>query len=348
MFSLEALGRQIELAEDADCSICHGLFLKLPQLAETVKSDLTGYEFSKFLVGSELSGDLAARDQEILGWFESAESIKKEFNREFGKLVSERLAKGVDLSEPDVIITVDLRFLSIRYWFKSLYLTGRYRKLVRGIPQTRWIHAQDSLSVEEEIGLVAKDLSDGKNFFLHGAGREDVDVRMLGNGREFVMEITDPKRRSIDLKALQARVNSSGTVEISDLAFADKSAVSRVKLTAFDKTYRVVIRAEVEMSRSLLEKAVSELSGKVIYQRTPLRVSRRRADTIRKKSVLKVDIVDLQGNLATVDMRTQAGTYVKELITGDEGRTKPSLSELYGLPLSVKELDVTGICTEET
>ena len=29
---------------------------------------------------------------------------------------------------------------------------------------------------------------------LHGSGREDIDVRMLGRGRPFVLELINPKR----------------------------------------------------------------------------------------------------------------------------------------------------------
>jgi tRNA pseudouridine synthase 10 len=30
--------------------------------------------------------------------------------------------------------------------------------------------------------------------YLHAAGREDIDVRMLGTGRPFVFEIINPKK----------------------------------------------------------------------------------------------------------------------------------------------------------
>lgn len=37
--------------------------------------------------------------------------------------------------------------------------------------------------------------------FLHAAGREDVDVRMLGRGRPFVMEFVNPKK-SLSCKSI--------------------------------------------------------------------------------------------------------------------------------------------------
>ena len=43
---------------------------------------------------------------------------------------------------------------------------------------------------------------------FHGAGREDIDVRMLGSGRTFVLEILEPKIRDLDLETLQEEVNN--------------------------------------------------------------------------------------------------------------------------------------------
>ena len=34
---------------------------------------------------------------------------------------------------------------------------------------------------------------------FHGAGREDIDVRMLGRGRPFVFEVVGPRRHDVDL-----------------------------------------------------------------------------------------------------------------------------------------------------
>ena len=33
-----------------------------------------------------------------------------------------------------------------------------------------------------------------KQAYLHAAGREDIDVRMLGQGRPFVIEFVNPKK----------------------------------------------------------------------------------------------------------------------------------------------------------
>lgn len=48
-------------------------------------------------------------------------------------------------------------------------------------------------------------------------------------------------------------------------------------------------------------------------------------------------------------METQAGTYVKEFVHGDFGRTRPSLSDLLGVKcgeVDILELDVEGVDME--
>ncbi len=45
----------------------------------------------------------------------------------------------------------------------------------------------------------------------------------------------------------------------------------------------------------------------------------------------------------TIFLRTESGTYVKEFVHGDDGRTTPSLAELLSAPLEVLALDVVEI-----
>jgi len=49
----------------------------------------------------------------------------------------------------------------------------------------------------------------------------------------------------------------------------------------------------------------------------------------------------------SVRIRTEHGTYVKEVVNGESGATKPSLAELLGLPCRCLELDVLAILDVE-
>lgn len=73
-----------------------------------------------------------------------------------------------------------------------MYLQGRYLKFQRGLSQTPWILdgvRMGESSVEESIGDIALPYFRGSGYKFHTAGREDVDVRMLGNGRPFILEV---------------------------------------------------------------------------------------------------------------------------------------------------------------
>ena len=72
-----------------------------------------------------------------------------------------------------------------------LLLYGRYCKLSRECSQSPWCIDGKTLkdgSVEEIISTTCKDFIGAEVGTLHGSGREDIDVRMLGHGRPFVME----------------------------------------------------------------------------------------------------------------------------------------------------------------
>ena len=50
--------------------------------------------------------------------------------------------------------------------------------------------------------------------------------------------------------------------------------------------------------------------------------------------------------MVELEIRAQHGTYIRELVSGDEGRTDPSLSSLVGSPCKVEVLDVLNLHLE--
>jgi tRNA pseudouridine synthase 10 len=288
----------------------------------------------------------------------TGEPIKRELNREIGKTVCTLTGRDVDFDEPDVTVIVDTRYDFARVEVHSLFIYGRYRKLARGIPQTRWLctrcggrgceHCEEEgrmypESVEEIIGRPFVEAAGARDHRLHGMGREDIDARMLGNGRPFVLELLTPRKRSLDLSEMEKRVNSgsSGKVEISDLKFARNADVERIKAARFDKSYTVEVSCEGGTEG--VETALRELAGVELEQRTPNRVSQRRADIVRRRRVVEARLLEMREGKAFIMFRVNAGTYVKELVTGDEGRTVPSLASKLGRRCEVVALDVTGV-----
>ncbi len=289
--------------------------------------------------------------------------IKQEINYELSKKLCElmnvedvRRKRGV----ADLTVDLDAEDLSYEIRITPLYIYGRYVKRVRNIPQTRWLCSacggkgcqvcgftgkKYSTSVEELIGQPCLNLTKGEDAVLHGAGREDVDARMLGRGRPFILEVRKPKIRSVGLRDLEKAVNdhAGGRVSVMFLAFAEPKHVSKLKTAKYRKKYRAVVEFEREVSEEELRKALEELSYRVIEQFTPERVEHRRANILRKRKTYKLDLLLLRGKKAVITVEADSGLYIKELVSGDKGRTKPSLSEILNNPSRVVRLDVLDV-----
>jgi len=273
----------------------------------------------------------------------------------------------MDIKEPNVQ-KIELEILP-----QSLYIKGRYFKNARNLPQTKWHcrhcwgrgHTRNGeeceecggtgrtypSSIEDKFEKVFLKYTDGTRGVLHAAGREDVDARCLGNGRPFLMEIKKPKKRYINLPKIEREINkeNDGKVMAIGLKFGKKQYIVNLKKRSnIDrKKYQALVFLNKTIDKSYfqkkMEKAKNKIVGSEIHQRTPLRVVHRRVDKVRNKR-----IYDLKGKFidpvhVSFIIETQGGTYIKEFISGDKYRTKPSLSELFGIKMKCVELDVIYI-----
>lgn len=345
------------------CWLCAGLTSRYDGLARLVAKKVELWDFDTFLIGSKVDPEVQAREESL--WSDlhvtSPEALKSEVNREVGKRVSDLLHKEPSLETPDLVAVVDTAFDHVDLQVNPLHLRGRYRKLVRGIPQTRWpcnrcrgkgcvkcggTGKMYPTSVEEILATEVMRESGGSGHALHGMGREDIDARMLGRGRPFVLEIKEPRKRHLDLASARDRVNASGQVEVDGFTLATRKDVVAIKSDRADKTYRVVVRFATPVEEGRLIKELTFLEAQPIAQRTPLRVVHRRADTTRQRSVRRAELLSTDGNVAELRVTAETGAYIKELVHGDQGRTKPSLADLLGVPCEVLELDVVDIHDE--
>ena len=101
-------------------------------------------------------------------------------------------------------------------------------------------------------------------------------------------------------------------------------------------------------SSELIKDIVNNLAGVKLAQRTPERVAHRRADLIRRRVVyetsnLVIEINEDGEREVEFTLRCESGTYVKETVHGDSGRTQPSISSLIKAKCDVMWLDVADI-----
>ena len=355
-----------------ECEICHNIFNYIENdVLDLVneKIELLKVEFDTFVVGCKLPKEIVEKDQKISDELDfDVEIIKKEVNREIGKLLEANLEQNVDFTGEDVLVMADFRRIlkedienpvKVRLQINPIFIEGRYRKLVRGIPQTKWpctkckgrgceecnfTGKQYPESVEELLSETVLKHTNGYEAKFHGAGREDIDVRMLGTGRPFVLEIKEPKIRKIDLDKIaeEVAISAKGKTEYLNLKFTEGRRKAEIKVSSPDtyKIYRALVKCEDDIGEGDLEKLQSL---HMIQQRTPIRVSHRRADKIREKEVKNIEAKFIDSKTFEMIIKTEGGLYIKELISSDEGRSNPSVTEVLGTQAICAELDVIEV-----
>jgi tRNA pseudouridine synthase 10 len=359
---IEAQTSQLE-----SCWLCHNIFHEVDKFVDIIIDELIAYEFDTFIIGTQIDPELVEREEAL--WTEVqttfAEPLKSELNREIGKRVGARLGsnKRVDFTEPDIVAIFNTMYDVVELQIAPLFIYGRYRKLLRGLPQTRWDCNRCrgkgctkcnmtgkiyETSIEEILGNALLEVTGGTKHAFHGMGREDIDARMLGQGRPFVVEISKPRIRKFDLALFEENINKSecavGKVEFRNLRWSTRAEIRRIKFAKPPKTYRVDVRFDTPVAYEKLNELHSILVNTPIMQRTPQRVKHRRADKIRSRRVFKFEVWEqVENNKATFIITGECGIYIKELIHGDHGRTTPSVAELLGVNCEVEKLDVIDI-----
>lgn len=344
------------------CWVCSNFFATIPEWADRVVQAVRGIEYSTFLIGCRVP-PLVAENEEMV-WSDLSltepEPFKSEVNREVGKAVSVLTGKNVDFKKPDIVAILDPASGQVEVQINSVFFYGRYQKFERGIPQTHWdcracrgagcekcnfTGAQYLDSVEELIARPVIIAFEAQNAVLHGAGREDIDARMIGSGRPFILEVVEPKKRSLDLAWLEQEINrtAEGRVSVTIKRWSERAEVETLKSNKAHKKYRILVEVDGALSADEFANALKTLQGATIHQRTPERVAHRRADKIRERIVLDIEYAGEQDGKFVVEILGEAGLYIKELVSGDGGRTRPSLAEILDKPAHVISLDVVQV-----
>lgn len=217
-------------------------------------------------------------------------------------------------------------------------------------------------NVEDVVLKGIKSVFKPEKALFSAGGREDVDVRMLGEGRPFLVELVNPKiiPACVTAKHIQAAVpqnsgpDASSIVTVNDLRLVGKEHGAAMKEyeTSKRKYYRCVVWCEKPHVKDQLARLVCDHAqngegadeGLMLYQKTPLRVLHRRTQLTRERKIYSIKISNWVSNhFFVLDVEAQAGTYIKEFIHGDHGRTTPSVASFLGCDVDILQLDVVRI-----
>ena len=363
--------------DNEKCSICDNLLLHEDKIYQLIlkKLHMLKVEFNTFLIACQVTSDTINRNEKniykLIG-YKGKDSLKRHIRRDIGLMIENKLNKEAEFKFPEIVILIKIRKkrfdfvpfeeianVNVFIDLNPMYIEGKYRKLVRDIPQTKWpcytckgkgcpdcnfTGQQYADTVEGLISKPLLKLTRGDDVKFHGSGREDIDVRMLGNGRPFVIEVKHPYSRNINLKFLRRLVNShsDGKIEIHDLKFVDKERKATIKNSSVE-SYKVYA-AIAEFDKGLTSEDIQKIEDlKKIEQRTPNRVDHRRADIIRTRVIKDLSVKRINSKKLCLTIKCQGGLYIKELISGDNGRTNPSLSSITNSKAVCTQLDVLEV-----
>ena len=246
------------------------------------------------------------------------------------------------------------KYLIINYKLlpHPIYIKGNYIKLNREIGQTKYEKNGIKLSktsIDEEIkNILYKYFNNNPNDFIFSSGgREDRDVRMLGNGRPFIYEINNAKKKfNLNYEKINEEFNKiSKLVKIINLGECNKKYFSKLKSSENEKmkNYEALIYSSKEINKSDIEN-IEKIKDLKIKQITPLRVLHKRVLKEREKIIHKINIKNfINPHFLIIEILSSSGTYIKEFIHGDLGRTKPSLGNLLNSNCDILQLDVNNI-----
>jgi len=299
------------------CVICGSrLDNVIVELGRQAAEELRKYKVNTFLVAAHIDDNIKRLEEHfrIEYGLQYAESIGSELKREVSKIIQSQLGLKPDFNYPDVVVEIWFPPPHVSLSFQPLLLEGRYWKISRRVSQSTWITRRGikryPFSVEEAL-LPLLELYDGTQLVLHAAGREDVDVRMLGTGRPMVVEIKEAKRRDVDIKEAVEYINqwSKGLVNVGLVGQSNRERVRKIKgeKARHVKTYRALVVATKSIDSDKLQRLEEYFDNVVVRQRTPRRVRHRRPDIIRERRVYSVKIRPVSSRVFEALIRCEGG-----------------------------------------
>lgn len=181
------------------------------------------------------------------------------------------------------------------------------------------------------------------------SGREDVDVRCLGKGRPFVLEIPNSFRTTLttsEANLIEKDIDKSQKLSVRNLQIVKREELVHIKTGEEQKKkyYRALCVLQQPATADILRK-LNIPEGFEIKQKTPIRVLHRRPLHTRPRMIYQLKAMAHKENpkVLVLDVVSQAGTYIKELVHGEFGRTSPSVSSIIGQPVDIMALDVMAI-----
>lgn len=342
LVSNKILGKKIRKKiklKNKKCYVCKNVFDILHFYLEKMQEASSVYDFRTFLVGAKLKPSVLDRDDHLRSQFKlrGIDGIKTSITRELAKQFSRKTKRNYNMSDPDLTVTVDFKTESCEAHSKSLYVSGRYVKPVRDIPQKQK-PCQNCLGKGcvtcQKHGMTEFDSVEGmicKYFFdrfgaiqakITWIGGEDTTSVVLGKGRPFFARLLNPKKRKpkIPDKIKLNKITILGLKQIPKIPQGPIPFVSKVKL---------YITTETPITLESLAKLDDLINNTVaIYEKSGKR---------SEKKIYSINYDVESQNSFYLSMKLDGGVPLKHFVAG--GDIFPNISDLISNKSKLERFD---------
>ena len=330
------------------CYICRGLMDNLDSVTDRILEAIKDYEFDTFLVGATLPTQVYEREDALRARLKirGRESAKNQFTRELGMRLARIARKKVEYLKPDMTITLAVdkeNNVDVTVKSKSLAVTGRYTKKIRGIPQKQGrcpkcegkgceSCGNSGLSGNDSVeGIIAKGLigmTDGQVPKFSWIGSEDQSSLVLGSGRPFYARVFNPKKRKLKRKKL----NGSNGVQ------ATMSVIKQEP--ELQPRFIVKTKIHIKCDRAATKEDIKNLNALACAEVNFENRAKTATKKIHSSSTRIID--DYQFSLVIV---ADGGLMIKQFVGGEE-YMKPNISEILGAKCECVVFDIMDVSVQ--
>lgn len=336
--------------KDTICYICGGIMERVESLSAEITRKLEGLEFDTFLIGASVPHKILDREDELRSRYKikGKDSIKSQITKLLSEETKHQTGKKVDFSKPDVTVLVSFTDGEIILNLRSVWLSGSYLKLARGLPQRSapcnicnglgcakcGYKGKSFESVQGEITNFLTSRFSAENCNFIWLGSEDENSLVSGTGRPFFVEITKPKNRFVIPTRIQTRGSAA---KRSNRVFFRSKAVQVVNLRLLDRRVTDVpffeITARIYLKRKQPNGEVDIPGLKLVEQNfsnslVSVRLSRK-FKTVQKE-IKSLSCKSLNnGERLELRIDCDGGIPLKKLITGQDDSVKPNLAQFF-------------------
>lgn len=155
------------------------------------------------------------------------------FERNFNPETLDVLNLRKFIPVPPEVPTSLIRLDKIEFIGPTVFLAGRYNKFSRKLSQTPWIvdgkrlaeNSVEDIMVDAVLPHFKVATTSDTTVTFMSSGREDVDVRCLGRGRPFALEIVNAMRENLESSVfndIEEKVRQSGLISVRDLQMVQR------------------------------------------------------------------------------------------------------------------------------